>query len=133
MGTLRTIRKKLIKSSLLLIVLSLLVMVLCGFEETNQEERVAAYICQGRVISVEPPPPDTSVINVLVVEKRPIAEASEQGIYVLVTKDTIVSGGAEEIVSLEETIVLIKGIKRLETEGDQEVIVVEADSIEPLD
>ena len=132
MGTYLNMSKKPIKGPLLLIILSLLVIFLFGFDDINQEEGVA-YTLKARVISVEPPPPDTKVINVLLVKKTPIAEASEKGIYVLVTEDTIVSGGTEKIISLEETIILIKGIKRLEQEDDQEVIVVEADSIEPLD
>jgi hypothetical protein len=132
MGAYLTMRKKSVQSPMLLIILLLLVIFLFGFEDITKEG--VSYTCKARVISVEPPPPDTAlkVINVLLVEKTPSAEVLEKGMYVLVTEDTI-GGGTEKIISLEGTVVLIKGIKLLEKEDDQEVIVVVANSIERLD
>jgi hypothetical protein len=131
MGAYLTMRKKPIKSPLLLIFLSLLVIFLFGFEDITREGVSCTF--KARVINVEPPPPDSKVTNVLLVEKTPVAEAWEKRIYVLVTEDTIVGGGTEKIISLEGTVVLIKGIKKMQKEDDQEVIVVEANSIELLD
>jgi hypothetical protein len=132
MGAYLTMRKKSVQSPMLLIILLLLVIFLFGFEDITREG--VSCTCKARVISVEPPPPNTKVLNVLLVEKTPSTEALEKRIYVLVTEDTIVGGGGtEEITSLEGTVVLIKGIKKMEKEDDQEVIVVEANSIELLD
>lgn len=108
----------------------ILVISLVGFRDIKKEG--AQYSLKARVVNIETPPPDKKV---LVVQKTPVTKA-RKNTYVLVTDDTEFIGFDKKNMQFNDfTIgmcIEIQGLKIIEKEDGQEIIVVHALSIRPV-
>lgn len=125
------------KSSVFIVLLSIVILSLCGVSQGQDISRIKqdGTECKFRARILE-----KTGDKAMVVKKTPITDVKENRILVLVITDTKIgyqvhgSSPRWKYVVFndlkEETHVLIKGLKMLEKEGDQEYIIVLATQIE---
>lgn len=123
--------------ALLIIACSAIVMIsLCGFRDIisirkkiMQEGDQCNF--EARIVETE----SHKGGNTLVVEKKPVKEAIDKRIYVLVTGDTTIGYQKNSIKFKDLKVgmsIEIEGLKIVEKTSDQEMIVVYAKSITPI-
>jgi hypothetical protein len=112
------------------IILSSLIMIsLCGFQDIEQEKVECKF--QARIIDIEKPPANKKM---LVVRETPVTKASKD-IYVFITDDTFI-GFQNKTVKFDDLTrgmcIEIQGTKIIEKEDGREIVDVYAQRIRPI-